>query len=92
MDQARAYDRIGSKYLLRGGFHRQVDVVRMGAIRYEQRIDIPAEIRVVLASAIEKMMLFGGRQVGSRVKYLLNLFPIIGMAGYRGTPAPKGNA
>ena len=27
----RAYDRVGAKNLLRGGLHRQFDVVRMGA-------------------------------------------------------------
>src|ERR1022692_5076343 len=27
----RAYDRVGAENLLRGGLHRQVDVVRMGA-------------------------------------------------------------
>jgi hypothetical protein len=49
----------------------------MGAIRHEQRIDIPAEIRVAPASAFEKALLFRGRQVGRREKYFLNLFPVI---------------
>src|ERR1017187_3853617 len=73
----RAYGRVAADHLLRGGFHRQVDVVRMGAIRHEQRIDIPAEIRVAPASAFEKALLFGGRQVGRREKYFLNLLPVV---------------
>jgi hypothetical protein len=75
--ESRANDRIGADYLLSGGFEGQVDVVRMATVGQEQRIDIPAEIGIAPASAIEEAMLFGGGQVGGREEHFLNLFPVM---------------
>jgi hypothetical protein len=65
----------------------------MAAIGREQRIHFPAKIRVAPARALEKAMLFGGRQIGRRGEYFLDLFPVIGH-GWQSSVHffPRGNA
>ena len=66
--ETRAHHRVRAQKRLRRILHQAADIMRLGLVRFEQRLHFATQRLVSRARTVEKADPFGGRQIGRLVK------------------------